>query len=154
MPYRTAENVIDGLVMTFIDIDQVKRRQDEAAEARRVAELIFDGLPSGVIVVDDSLRVVSANRAIYEIFRTNPKQALGEAMQTIADGVLDIAELVARVGEVFRGDLADARLSVQPQGHRIGHKDLLITVRKLTPSAEKLPLVLIVVQDLSPIEQP
>lgn len=28
MPYRTSENLIDGLILTFVDIDHVKRAED------------------------------------------------------------------------------------------------------------------------------
>jgi hypothetical protein len=58
MPYRTADNVIDGLVLTFVDITQQKQAELESREARLYAELqrlLRDILDSGSIFEDFQL---------------------------------------------------------------------------------------------------
>ena len=42
MPYRTLENVIDGVVLTFSDITALKAVEAEARAARDYAQSIVD----------------------------------------------------------------------------------------------------------------
>jgi two-component system, chemotaxis family, CheB/CheR fusion protein len=61
MPYRTSKNLIDGVVLTYLEITAYKH-------ATSRAESIVDGLPSPLIVLDTDLRVVTANRSFYQLF--------------------------------------------------------------------------------------
>src|SRR5262249_39277491 len=73
-PYRTAANKIDGVVMTFVDITDVKRaeraQQEQQAleDARAYLEAIVSTVREPLVVLDAELRVVSANRAFLETF--------------------------------------------------------------------------------------
>jgi two-component system CheB/CheR fusion protein len=60
-PYRTVDDVIDGVVFTFIDITDQKETERRLREARDYAQSIVDTVREGLIVLDDDLRVVSAN---------------------------------------------------------------------------------------------
>ena len=46
MPYRTLENVIDGVVLTFADITELKKAEEEIQKAREYAENIVDTVRS------------------------------------------------------------------------------------------------------------
>jgi len=52
LPYRTTENVIDGLVVTFVDISKVRVLQDEAARVLAVLKRS----PAGIFAQDRELR--------------------------------------------------------------------------------------------------
>ncbi len=67
LPYRTSENVIDGVVVTFVDVDRVKRAELLAA-SRAFAQGIVQTVREPLVVLDGSLRIVSANRAFIELF--------------------------------------------------------------------------------------
>ncbi|MBV8811931.1 MAG: PAS domain-containing protein, partial [Acidobacteriaceae bacterium] len=62
-PYRTTENKIDGLVMAVLDIDQVRRAQQELREARDFARSIIESIPLPLVVVDSDFRIRSTNEA-------------------------------------------------------------------------------------------
>jgi two-component system CheB/CheR fusion protein len=69
MPYRTVENVIDGVVVTFVDISEVARLKTAEKCARLYAEGIVNTVREPLIILDGELRVVSANQAFYTAFR-------------------------------------------------------------------------------------
>jgi two-component system CheB/CheR fusion protein len=56
-PYKTAENVIDGVVIGFSDITEQNRLETRAAMYRAICEKI----PSGLLVYDQNRKVVFAN---------------------------------------------------------------------------------------------
>ena len=64
-PYRTVRNVINGLVITFVDVTQLKHAELLAQEARAYAESIVQTMRGPLVVLDAELRVVSANQAFY-----------------------------------------------------------------------------------------
>jgi two-component system CheB/CheR fusion protein len=52
MPYRTLENRIDGLVLTFSDISVAKKLEAELRERERDLKALFENLPSGFGLFD------------------------------------------------------------------------------------------------------
>jgi two-component system CheB/CheR fusion protein len=64
MPYRTAENVIDGLVITFVDITKLKKSEILLAANNKVLELI-------------RIKRVSLKEVLDELLRTLERQANG-----------------------------------------------------------------------------
>lgn len=76
-PYRTLENLIDGVVLTFTDIS--KRIAAEAAEklALKLAESIVDTVREPLIVLDEKLKVISASRSFYRDFQTTTEDTVG-----------------------------------------------------------------------------
>jgi two-component system CheB/CheR fusion protein len=71
-PYRTLDNVIDGVVLTFTDIS--KRVGAETAEhkARLLAEGIIDTVHEPLVVLDGAMTVISASAAFYRRFAVTP----------------------------------------------------------------------------------
>lgn len=62
-PYRTTENKIDGLVVVLVDIDQLRRSQQELRDARDFARSIIESVPLPLAVVDTEFRIRFTNEA-------------------------------------------------------------------------------------------
>jgi two-component system, chemotaxis family, CheB/CheR fusion protein len=62
-PYRATDNVIDGVVITFIDVSEVKRLELDAERARDFAEGIVETVREPLIVLDRSFNVIAANQS-------------------------------------------------------------------------------------------
>jgi two-component system CheB/CheR fusion protein len=62
-PYRTADNKIEGLVVALVDIDQLRRSQQELRTARDFSRSIIQGVPLPLAVVDSDLRIRETNQA-------------------------------------------------------------------------------------------
>jgi len=149
MPYRTHENVIDGLVITFVDVDRVKRAEQESQEARAFAEGIVESVRGALLVLDPSLRVISANPAFCELFHTTAKLVVGEAVQNLADGQWNDAKLTKFLKQVLAdGDgMAGLRLEVSlPRG---GRKVLDLAARALHVAPKKPARILLSVADVT-----
>jgi two-component system, chemotaxis family, CheB/CheR fusion protein len=93
IPYRTVDNVIDGVVITFSGITdqkqveaELRRVTNELKAARDYAENIVDTVPGALLVLDADLRVVSANEAFYRKFQLSPEQTVGHTLNELAGG--------------------------------------------------------------------
>jgi PAS domain S-box-containing protein len=67
-PYRTLENVIEGAVLTFVEVTQQKLLQIALEESEEKLALLFELLPVGVSVLDTEDRIAYANPAMEKIF--------------------------------------------------------------------------------------
>lgn len=78
LPYHTQDNRIAGLVISFTDITDSKRAADRVNEARIYAEGIVQTVRQPLLVLDEHLRVQSANPAFYELFHVIAAQTEGQ----------------------------------------------------------------------------
>jgi two-component system CheB/CheR fusion protein len=150
MPYRTAENVIDGLVLTFIDIDRIKRQQQTAETALRFAESLVAALPAPVAVLDSELKLVTGNRAFLELFKTSAKQAVGEPIQSLADGLLDIPSLIEALPRVVDGEADLGKVSLPPMAARWGNKLLFVSAHRMPLQPNSAATLLLLFEESAP----
>jgi PAS domain-containing protein len=68
--------------LPFADID----------DAHPLAHAIVDTIRDPLLVLDQDLRVVTANRAFHETFRINRQDIQGRRVDTLGDGQWDIPE--------------------------------------------------------------
>ena len=80
LPYRTVNNVIDGVVITFLDVTQIKEAEQRAVEAQLYAENIVETVREPLLVLDPDLRVKSANKAFYETFQVSEDATIGKLL--------------------------------------------------------------------------
>jgi len=62
-PYRTADNRIDGVLMIFVDIHDLKATQEALRDQNSFSEAVMESSGALVLVTDASGRVVAFNRA-------------------------------------------------------------------------------------------
>jgi two-component system CheB/CheR fusion protein len=62
-PYKTLENRIDGAVLTWVNINALKRSLEQIKESRDYAEAIVETVREPLIILAGDLRVKTANRS-------------------------------------------------------------------------------------------
>jgi two-component system CheB/CheR fusion protein len=69
LPYRTAENHIEGVVVTFIDIAARKRAEEEILATKNRLQGVLEQMPTAVIILQaPSGRMLFANERAAELF--------------------------------------------------------------------------------------
>ncbi len=115
MPYRTSENVIDGLVITFVDIDHVKRAESarqraseqleaEVAERRRIEERlqhlskVFMEATVPIILEDVDGSITDLNAEAEQTYGWRREELIGQPITTLvpAEFQAQINDLLAR----------------------------------------------------------
>ena len=70
LPYRTTNNIIDGVVITFIDVTEQKNTQEALENALAYAEGIVETAREPLVVIDSEFRVITANTSFYRNLRS------------------------------------------------------------------------------------
>jgi two-component system CheB/CheR fusion protein len=106
LPYRTLDNVISGLILTFDDVTAGKQL-DQAA--RFYAENIVETIRQPFLVLDSDLRVRSANAAFCALFKVSKEVTIGERVYDLGNRQWDIPALRRLLGQVLQKDIVPLR---------------------------------------------
>jgi len=98
MPYRTLENVIDGVVMTFSDITQAKTLEVQLKEGEEEAIALTGSMPHGFAVLRiadppadaGDCRFLSANPAFERLTGLSLEQLAGKPVQSAFPGLEEL----------------------------------------------------------------
>ncbi|MEP6862435.1 MAG: chemotaxis protein CheB [Deltaproteobacteria bacterium] len=130
-PYRTADRRIDGAVITFVDITELRRSADLARAARDFAGSVVRTVPSPLVVVDDALKVRLANPAFVTAFdgAGDPTaRKLLELGEWRSDGLAD------RLRGVIASEVAIAGLEIEHRGASPTFQSYALDASPIVPS--------------------
>ena len=147
-PYRTAENLIEGLVITFVNIQRLKTAE-ESAELRAFFESIVETLREPLLVLDDQHRIVSANTRFCERFRLDRKQVVGALLSKVGQGEWDIPQLNHLLDEILPEHRTLEDFKVTHEFSKVGRKTLLLNARRLERERGLPDLILLAMDDVT-----
>lgn len=153
LPYRTASNQIDGVVITFVEITQIKELERSLRDARAYAENIIATVREPLIVLDADLRVISANRSFYQTFRVAPGETEGRLLYTLGSGQWDIPDLRRLLEEILPERVQFEGFEVTYDFPEIGRKKMRLNARQIA-SGTGPGLILLAIEDVTDRSQP
>lgn len=131
VPYRTADNLIDGLVLTFVDIGRLKEAERSIEKSRSYFAGIVDTVRQPLIVLGSDLRVISANRAFYRTFQTTARRTEGELIYELDGGHWSIPSLRELLDEILPRNTSIDDYAVTFEVPQRGRRDFALNARKL-----------------------
>jgi two-component system CheB/CheR fusion protein len=152
-PYRTEDNKIDGAVIAFIDINQVKSSLEIASVAQQYAESVIEAVRHPMLVLDKDLRVVSCSMAYHNVFNVTEKETIGNLLYRLGNGQWGVPELRAKLEEVMNQGSAFDDLIITHDFPNIGKRTMLISGRQIPAGVAKKPLVLMQIEDKTGYEK-
>jgi two-component system CheB/CheR fusion protein len=149
LPYRTKENVIDGVVITFTDITGLKLARESMREARLYAEGIFETVREPLITLDADHNVVSANRAFYRAFKVSREETEGKHIYELGSGQWNIPRLRELLEHVITENSSFEDFEVEHDFPSIGPKRMLLNARRIDIEERRPHLILIAMEDVT-----
>jgi two-component system CheB/CheR fusion protein len=149
LPYRTTENVIDGAVVTFIDVTERKRTMHMEHDARVFAEGIVNTVRESLLVLDKDLRVISANRSFLRTFNTSKEEIENKSIFKINDRSWDIPALRKLVEEILPEDTVFNDFEVEMEFPGIGCKKMLLNARRIYEAGAGIERILLAIEDVT-----
>lgn len=156
-PYRSNTNRVGGVVLTLIDVTRRHQHERETQALnvelqaqRNYAENIIATMREPLLVLDATLRVVTANRAFYRQFATAPKDTEGRQLYELGAGQWNIAALRRLLETVLREHSTVAAFEVCHDFGR-GERVLLLNARMMATreAGKEETLVLLTFDDVT-----
>jgi two-component system CheB/CheR fusion protein len=158
-PYRTTGNLIDGVVMTFVDIQKQKEAAEELHKltkeidhSREYLENIINTVRESLIVLDEDLRIISCNRSFYITFRVLPEDTEGCLLYEIGNGQWDIPQLRELLEKIIPRNSIFEDFVVEHDFSIIGHKKMILNARKIDKKEPDAHLILLAIEDISKVK--
>lgn len=147
-PYRTVNNMIDGLVLTFADITAQKQAQFQSKAQTTYVRKIFDTIGQSLLELDSDLRVRSANQVFYQTFRTAEDETVGRRLYELGNGQWDIPELRRLLSELIPAQTIVRDYTVRHHFPRLGESTMRLNARQIA----ELDRILLVITEVSSAE--
>ena len=148
-PYRTTENVIDGLVITFIDVNRLKQAELAAEQAHCLELDIVATVREPMLVLDDRLRVLRVGRSFCEYFGLNPDSVEGRSVYELNDGQWDVPELRVLLDDVLTRNSSFEDFEVTLQVPPLGGRRMLLNARRLEAGGGRGVAILLAMDESS-----
>jgi len=155
LPYRTVENMIDGIVLTFVDITKIKNmkiKQQSISLAREYAENIVETVREPLIVLDFNLCVVSANKSFYDVFKVTRSKTVGRLIYDLGNRQWNIPKLRKLLEKVLPEKKVINDFNVEHVFESIGKKIMLLNARQVVreeEEEEEEELILLAIEDIT-----
>ncbi len=142
-PYKTAENKIDGVVLTLIDIDQMKRTMADLQEARSLAQAVMESTREALVVLTAELRIQNANDAFYTLLHISREQAQNRSFFDVVHGPDGLNDFRGALLGVLpsRGSLTTERVCIDLRN--TGPTGFLFNARPISSGIKTYPLYLL-----------
>ena len=148
-PYRTLDNVIDGVVLTFTDITQRVLAESAVKEARELSESIVNTVREPLIVLDGTAKVISASRSFYEDFKVVAQDTVGRKLYELGNRPVGHP---ANCGCCWKPSCRAGRsLKASKSKHdfpAIGKRKMLLNARRITGTTNGTQLILLAIEEI------
>jgi len=148
-PYRTVEDKIEGVVITFVDITTNKEHELALRDAKEYAESIVYTIPDALLILDTDLRVQTANNSFYETFQVRPEATEGVPVYGLGNGQWDIPELRTLLEDILPENKVFTGYEVEHEFEVIGRRVMLLNGRRL----DHVQLILLAITDITEHKQ-
>ena len=151
-PYRTLENMIDGLVLSFFDIHDLRCSETNLRKSRGLRayfESIVNAIQQPLVVLDKDLKTITANRAFFTTFNMTSAETKGKPIHELGEIGWDIPELKKQLSDVISHGNGFEGLKVDHDFPRIGRKRLLLSARRIELEDGQPEHMLLTIEDVT-----
>lgn len=145
-PYRTAENKIDGLVVLLLDIDQLRRSQQDLLDAHNFAASVVQSVPISVVVLEMDCTIRIVNQAFVELTQTKESELTGRSFPDLAGLFWGSNEFKTIFSDITSSG-SEKLLEIEHRSTKPPAKMLLIKVKALP--LERKGAILLTIEDIT-----
>jgi two-component system CheB/CheR fusion protein len=152
-PYRASQNVIAGVVVTFVDITARKRLQLDVEKAQKFAQDIVETVREPLVVLNGDFNVVSANESFYRKFNLTAQLTERRFFFELNTGQWDVPELRRLLEQVLSVDRTFDNFMMEQDSPDLDHIILLLNGRRIHRGAQDGDLILLAFEDVTDREK-
>ena len=149
LPYRTMRNIIDGVVITFIDVSEQKKTQEALQDALAYAEGIVETAREPLVVLDADLRVITANTSFYKDFNLSRGDVEKNLFFEIGNRQWEIPALRELLEKILPENTSLENFEVANDFKDLGQKRMLLNARRILQHGEETRMILLAMENIA-----
>ncbi|AKG53521.1 sensory transduction histidine kinase [Dehalogenimonas sp. WBC-2] len=119
------------------------------SQSLEYAESIIDTVREPLVVLDQDLRVVSASRSFYEVFKVIPDETVGQLIYDLGNRQWDIPRLRELLETILPEKASFDDFEVEHDFVGIGRRTMLLNARRIPRPPQKLKVILLAIEDIT-----
>ena len=147
MPYKTSDNTIDGVVMTFVDITPLKEMEHALEGECALAGAVVEAVREPLLVLDESLRIIAASQSFYQTFGLLAADAVGKAAYELIRGEWDIPDFRQFVEGAAPMPQGATRLSMKLEFPGVGRRMISFQAHRVQRESDLPAIVILTIED-------
>jgi two-component system, chemotaxis family, CheB/CheR fusion protein len=144
-PYKTWDSKIDGAVLSFQDVDAMKRDLDRMHQH---ADALIENAREAILVLDGKLQVVSANLAFCQQFEVSRQETQNRAIYELGDGQWNIPKLRELLENILPNNGRVEDFEVRHEFPRLGERRMMLNAGRIEPQAGQ-KMILLYIEDVT-----
>jgi len=132
-----------------VEIAKRKRSEETFTEAQKYAESIVETIREPLLVLDSDLRVLSANRSFYQLFKVTPNETIGNLIYNLGNQQWDIPSLRVLLEDILPKNKKFDSYEVEHAFSSIGHKIMLLNARRIIQKEIGSQMILLAIEDIT-----
>ncbi|MFW5831131.1 MAG: ATP-binding protein [Prolixibacteraceae bacterium] len=128
---------------------EIRANEAAAQSARKFAENIIDTIRHPLLVLDENLVVISANRFFYNTFKVEEKETTGNKLYDLGNKQWNIPKLEKLLKKTLPQKSTVDDFEVTHTFEKIGEKTMLLNARELNQEQGKKRLILLAFEDIT-----
>ena len=136
-----------GAVLIFRSIADRREAELKVQLALDYAENIVETVRESMLVLDEELKIVSANRSFYKRFGVGPQATVGRPLFELGDGDWDDPELRRLLKEIIPKSESFDGFVVEHIFATLGYRRMLLNARKVFRETNNSTLILLAIED-------
>jgi signal transduction histidine kinase len=127
----------------------LRRALAETQEARKYARNIVQTIREPLLVLDANLKVLSANRSFYTVFRVEPGTTVGSYIYDLGNRQWDIPGLRELLENILPRNITFDDFEVEHDFPTIGHKSMMLNARQIRNEELGSRMILLAIEDIT-----
>jgi two-component system CheB/CheR fusion protein len=124
-------------------------KQKTEDKSQEYSDSIVDTVREPLIVLDKDLRVVTASRSFYEVFKANPEETVGQLIYNLGNKQWDIPKLRELLENILPRQATFDDYEVEHDFPNIGKRTMLLNARRIPDPPAKLKVILLAIEDIT-----
>jgi two-component system CheB/CheR fusion protein len=146
LPSVGPDGKTDGAVLMFIDIDAAKRGLD-------FAEAIVETVREPLVILNQNLQIIKANRAFYETFQVAPDETENRLIYDLGTGQWNIPKLRELLENILPAHSTFRDFEVTHEFERVGRKVMLLNASEIYNPNAQARTILLAIEDATDRKQ-
>ena len=133
--------------------DELQTRSEEVIVTRDYADAIIRTVRGPLLVLGKDLRIISANEAFYNAFKVAPNDTENRLLYDLGNQQWNIPKLKTLLEKILPKNNVLTDYEVVHDFKDIGQKTMLLNARTLLQGPDKMPLILLAIEDITERKQ-
>jgi len=131
------------------EIEHRKKAERVTQDARNYAESIVDTVREALLVLEADLRVISASRSFYQIFKVKREETEKCHIYDLGDRQWDIPKLRELLEEILPKTTSFDNFEVEHDFPDIGKRIMLLNACRIYLEANRTKLIILTIEDIT-----